>query len=320
MADTPVSPCCVASRDTPSTLKPTAAPMRRTGKPRRAPKGMVFITGGAFLMGTDDPVGFTSDGEGPIREITVSPFYMDETSVTNAQFSRFVKATDYKTEAENFGWSFVFHLFVPDKVARTVTQAVAQAPWWWAVQGAMWRRPEGPGSGVRDRMDHPVVHVSWNDASAYSEWAGKRLPTEAEWEIAARGGLDQKRYPWGDDLTPDGRHVCNIWQGDFPNTNTAEDGYVGTSPVSAYNPNGFGMYDPCGNVWQWQADWFSQTHHRTGARHDPAGPTAGTAKALRGGSHLCHDSYCNRYRVAARSANTPDSTTGNLSFRCAMDT
>jgi formylglycine-generating enzyme required for sulfatase activity len=168
-------------------------------------------------------------------------------------------------------------------------------------------------------LGHPVVHVSWTDASAYSQWAEKRLATEAEWEMASRGGLDQKRYPWGDELTPGGKHLCNIWQGEFPDRNTAEDGYVGTSPVRAFSPNGFGIYDPGGNVWQWQADWFSPTYHRSEARHDPRGPATGTAKAIRGGSYLRHDSYCNRYRVAARSANTPDSSTGNLGFRCAMD-
>ncbi len=319
MSDSPVAPCCAASRGATANSRPVAAAPGRTERPKRAPRGMAFVQGGSFMMGTDDREGFAADGEGPAREVTLSPFYMDETPVTNAQFTRFVKDSGYKTEAERYGWSFVFHLFVPPRVARTVTQSVAEAPWWRAVRGATWRRPEGPGSSVKDRTDHPVVHASWTDAYAYSQWAGKRLPTEAEWEMAARGGLDQKRYPWGDELLPDGRHLCNIWQGDFPDRNTAEDGYVGTSPVRAFGPNGFGIYDPSGNVWQWQADWFSPTHHRTGTRHDPRGPTTGTAKAIRGGSYLCHDSYCNRYRVAARSSNTPDSSTGNLGFRCAMD-
>jgi formylglycine-generating enzyme required for sulfatase activity len=280
---------------------------------------MAFVPGGEFRMGTDDREGFAADGEGPVREVTLSPYYMDETPVTNAQFGRFVKASGFKTEAESYGWSFVFHSFLPPEVARTVTQSVAEAPWWRAVRGATWRRPEGPGSNIKGRLDHPVVHVSWTDAAAYSQWAEKRLPTEAEWEMAARGGLDQKRYPWGDELTPDGKHLCNIWQGNFPDRNTAEDGYVGTSPVRAFSPNGFGIHDPSGNVWQWQADWFSPTHHRTGTRRDPRGPAAGNAKTLRSGSYLCHESYCNRYRVAARSSNTPDSSTGNLGFRCAVD-
>ena len=319
MSDVPASPCCSASRGTTVDARRVSAASTRTESPKRAPKGMAFVPGGEFMMGTDDREGFVADGEGPAREVTLSPFYVDTTPVTNAQFGRFVKASGYKTEAESYGWSFVFHIFVPPKVAPTVTQSVPEAPWWRAVRGATWRRPEGPGSNVKGRMDHPVVHVSWTDAHAYSQWAGKRLPTEAEWEMAARGGLDQRRYAWGDELTPDGRHLCNIWQGDFPDRNTAEDGYVGTSPVRAFSPNGFGIYDPSGNVWQWEADWFSPTHHRTGTRHDPRGPASGNAKAIRGGSYLCHESYCNRYRVAARSSNTPDSSTGNLGFRCAMD-
>ena len=277
---------------------------------------MVLVPGGAFLMGTEDSEGFPSDGEGPIREVRVDPFYIEVQAVTNARFSRFVKATRYKTEAEGFGWSYVFHLFVAPRAARSITQAVAEAPWWWPVRGACWRHPEGPGSNVKGRMDHPVVHVSWNDAAAYSEWAGKRLPTEAEWELAARGGLEQKTYAWGDDLTPDGEHRCNIWQGDFPDRNTSEDGHAGTAPTGSFPPNGYGLYNMTGNVWEWQADWFSATFHRDGPRDNPRGPQAGSARSLRGGSYLCHESYCNRYRVAARSANTPDSSTGNLGFRC----
>ena len=280
---------------------------------------MVHIPGGVFLMGADDDAGFADDGEGPVRQVEVSPFLMDETAVTNAQFGRFVRQTRYRTEAERFGWSFVFHSFVPRKVARTVTQAVSEAPWWWRVDGACWRRPEGPGSGIGRRMDHPVVHVSWNDAQAYCRWAGKRLPTEAEWEMAARGGLTGKRYAWGDDLTPDGRHMCNIWQGEFPERNTTEDGYAGTAPAKSFDPNGFGLYNVAGNVWEWQRDRFSPTFHRNGPRVDPVGPPSGGSRVIRGGSYLCHESYCNRYRVAARSANTPDSSTGNMGFRCVVD-
>ena len=212
---------------------------------------MAHIPGGAFLMGSDDGAGFPADGEGPVREVEVSPFFIDETAVTNAQFGRFVRATGYSTEAERFGWSFVFHSFVPPKLARSVTQAVADAPWWWKIDGANWRRPEGPGSGIGRRRDHPVIHVSWNDAQAYCRWAGKRLPTEAEWEMAARGGLEGRRYAWGDALTPDGEHKCNIWQGDFPNANTEDDGYVGVAPARSFDPNGFGLYNVSGNVWEW---------------------------------------------------------------------
>ena len=270
-------------------------------------------------MGAEDRSGFPADGEGPMREVELSPFFIDETAVTNAEFGRFVRATRYRTEAERYGWSFVFHLFVSKKIGREITQAVAEAPWWWRVDGASWRRPNGPGSGIGRLMDHPVVHISWNDAQAYCRWAGKRLPTEAEWEMAARGGLVGMTYPWGNDLTPDGTHMCNIWQGDFPDVNTSDDGFVGTAPARHFDPNGFGLYNVAGNVWEWQADWFSPTFHRDGPRVNPVGPTSGASRVIRGGSYLCHHSYCNRYRVAARSANTPDSSTGNMGFRCAAD-
>ena len=278
-----------------------------------------MLDGGKFLMGTEDDIGFPSDGEGPIREVKVGQFYIDECSVSNHEFEQFVRATNYRTEAERFGWSFVFHMFVPPKVRPTVTQAVAEVPWWWQVKGAYWRRPEGPGTNLKARWDHPVTHVSWNDAMAYCDWAGKRLLTEAEWEYAARGGLEQKRYFWGDELVPDGKHMCNIWQGNFPDENTAEDGYKGTAPARSYSSNGFGLYDVAGNVWEWTADWFDSAFHIDGPRDNPKGPPSGSSKTIRGGSYLCHDSYCNRYRVAARSANTPDSSTGNIGFRCAVD-
>ena len=171
-------------------------------------------------------------------------------------------------------------------------------------------------------MDHPVIHVSWNDAVAYCKWAGKRLPFEAEFEFAARGGLEQKRFAWGDELVPDGIHHCNIWQGDFPNKNSAEDGFQWTAPVKHYEPNGYGLYHMAGNVWEWSADWFSpswHTEHPSCASKNPKGPSKGTNKSMRGGSYLCHDSYCNRYRVAARTKNTPDSSTTNLGFRCVRD-
>lgn len=263
----------------------------------------VALPGGTFLMGSDDPVGFPDDHEGPVRQVEVGPFAIDAYAVTNDRFATFVDSTGYVTDAERFGWSFVFARFIPAPLRKASTR-VAATPWWCAVEGAAWFAPEGPGSEIAERLDHPVVHVSWTDANAFCRWADRRLPSEAEWEYAARGGLDQARYPWGDDLEPGGNYRCNIWHGRFPTHNTAEDGFVGTAPVDAFLPNGFGLHNVAGNVWEWCADWFDA--ERTG-------------RAMRGGSYLCHDSYCNRYRVAARTQSTPDSSTGNTGFRCVSD-
>ncbi len=325
-----LSPCCAAARPpyqapTPAhAARPTKRPATENGSSAenlntKNPNGMTLIPGGDFLMGTDDSDGFPADGEGPVRSVRLNPFYIDTCAVTNTRFDRFARDTGYKTDAERFGWSFVFHLFLRAKARATAKQAAAEAPWWWVVNGAYWRRPEGPGSNLKQRWNHPVTHISWNDASAYCDWAGSRLPTEAEWEFAARGGLTQKRYPWGDNLTPHGEPHCNIWQGAFPDHNTNEDGYKGTAPVTAYKPNGYGIYNIVGNVWEWTQDWFSPNFHISATRDNPQGPPSGQSKTIRGGSYLCHDSYCNRYRVAARTSNTPDSSTGNLGFRCARD-
>lgn len=261
---------------------------------------MVSLPGGEFRMGTDDVEGFPSDGEGPVRTVRVAPFRIDRRAVSNDEFAAFVAETGYVTETERIGWSYVFVRFLGRELRRVSPRPDA-TPWWAAVTGADWRHPEGPGSDVAERADHPVVHVSWHDAEAYARWAGKRLPTETEWEYAARGGHDQWRYPWGDELTPGGRHLANIWQGRFPVTNTAEDGYEGTAPVDAFPPNDFGLFNMAGNVWEWCADRW------------------GADRVTRAGSYLCHASYCNRYRVAARSHNAPDSSGGNTGFRCVRD-
>ncbi|MGW1547051.1 formylglycine-generating enzyme family protein [Streptomyces sp. NPDC002346] len=276
---------------------------------------MILLSGGEFLMGTDDSEGYLEDGEGPVRKVRVSPFLIDAHAVSNDRFATFVAATGYRTEAECIGWSYVFAGFLPAALRRVSPRPEA-TPWWCGVTGADWRSPEGPGSSLRCRGDHPVVHVSWNDAQAYCNWAGKRLPTEAEWEYAARGGLEQRRYPWGDELDPDGTFRCNIWRGRFPSRNTAADGYRGTCPVDAFEPNGHGLYNMAGNVWEWCSDWWSTGHGTAAPLVDPQGPATGASKAMRGGSHMCHASYCNRYRVAARTANAVDASGGNTGFRC----
>lgn len=296
---------------------PAIVPARRPSRVPARPADMVRLPGGVFLMGTDERAGYPADGEGPVRQVRVRPFWIDAHAVSNERFAAFAAATGHVTDAERFGWSYVFAGLLPADFPPT--RAVVQTPWWRQVEGADWRRPEGPHSDIRDRMDHPVIHVSWNDALTYCRWAGLRLPTEAEWEYAARGGLRQQRYPWGDHLTPKGRHRMNVWQGRFPDHDTGEDGYVGTAPVGAFPPNGYDLYNMTGNVWEWCADWFSPDWRQRGPRENPAGPPLGTHRVMRGGSYLCHKSYCYRYRVAARSANTPDSTTGNLGFRCARD-
>ena len=271
-----------------------------------------------FLMGTEAGDGFPADGEGPVREVSLSGFAIDQCAVSNDEFAAFVEDSGYVTEAEHFGWSFVFKNHVPKSAfKKQLVRTVPGLAWWYAVDRACWKRPEGPGSNVRKRGDHPVTHVSHADACAYSAWAGKRLPREAEWELAARGGLEQRIYAWGDELTPGGKHYCNIWQGRFPEHDRAADGYAGTCPVRAFPPNGNGLYNVAGNVWEWCADWFSPDYHLTASSTDPGGPPRGSNRVMRGGSFLCHRSYCNRYRVAARTSNSPDSSTANLGFRCA---
>ncbi|MEJ8640931.1 formylglycine-generating enzyme family protein [Streptomyces sp. MS1.HAVA.3] len=298
-----VRACCAAAREPAAALSvlpsPPADPPVSSATFSR--KGMVLLPGGTFRMGNEDEAANAHDGEGPVREVGVAPFHIDERAVSQIEFAAFVDASGYRTVAERLGWSYVFAgLLAPETVLAS--PAPAGTAWWRAVAGASWREPYGPGSTAED--GHPVVHVAWYDAAAYATWAGKRLPTEAEWEYSARGGLDQARYPWGDELTPGGQVRCNIWQGEFPLVTTKEDSWVGTVPVDAHEPNGYGLYNTVGNVWEWSADAFA--------------PGSGT-RAMRGGSYLCHDSYCNRYRVAARTGNTPESSSGNIGFRCAAD-
>jgi formylglycine-generating enzyme len=270
-------------------------------------------------MGDNLGDGSPADGEVPVHEVEVGPFTMDATTVTNAAFSEFVDATGYVTEAESFGFSAVFHLALAAPASDVMGPAPG-TPWWLGVRGATWRNPGGRFSDVAGLADHPVVHVSWNDAVAYCAWAGRRLPTEAEWEFASRGGVTGARFPWGDELRVDGGWRANIWQGDFPVTNTAEDGWVTTAPVRSFEPNSYGLWQTVGNVWEWCSDWFDPTYYRTAPSQNPSGPGRGAARVLRGGSYLCHDSYCNRYRNAARSSNTQDSSMGNTGFRTVAGT
>ena len=317
-ASVPHKTCCApsAAREVCSHAAPEPAGVAELSAAVRS--RMIALPGGSFLMGTDYPDGFPADGEGPVREVFVDAFSIDRYPVTNERFAEFVRATGYRTDAERFGWSFVFWSHIPKRrFPELVEDTVAAAPWWCKVRGARWDAPEGPGSAIRGREQHPVVHVSWADATAFAAWSGQRLPTEAEWEYAARGGLVQKLYPWGDKLRPGGQHMCNIWQGEFPDHDTGDDGYTGTCPVDAFPPNGFGLYSVTGNTWEWCADWFDADFHRTADQHNPQGPADGTARVMKGGSFLCHKSYCNRYRVAARTSNTPDSSTSNIGFRCA---
>jgi formylglycine-generating enzyme required for sulfatase activity len=211
----------------------------------------------------------------------------------------------------------VFAGLLPDDFEPT--RGVAQAPWWRQVYGADWAHPEGPQSNVDGRGDHPVVQVSWRDASAYCAWAGLRLPTEAEWEYAARGGLEGAVFPWGNDLEPGGEHRMNVWQGTFPTENSLDDGFLGTAPVDAFAPNRFGLHNMTGNVWEWCADWYDPSYYGRSPAQNPTGPERGSNHVMRGGSYLCHASYCGRYRVGARSGNGPDSSVGNLGFRCVAD-
>lgn len=276
------------------------------------------FAGGKVTVGTHDPA-IPADGEGLVRQVRVAPFAVDAWLVTNARFAAFVAATGYVSEGERLGWGVVFRPLLPDTAA--VPPSPGATPWWGVVPGACWHSPEGPGSDVLDRLDHPVVHLSWADARAFAAWAGGRLPTEAEWEHAARGGLgDAARFPWGDAEPDDDAFLpCNIWQGRFPDENTAADGWRGTSPVAAFAPNGAGLHDMAGNVWEWTADPFLIRSPAASAAARNALARRERQKVMKGGSFLCHRSYCYRYRIAARSGTAADSGASNTGFRLFHD-
>lgn len=304
--------CCTPGRPPHSRVERTPAEVANAPQP--AAHDELTLAGGRFRMGDVFGEGYPADGETPVHEVELDAFRMDTTAVTNAMFAAFVEETDYRTEAEIFGTSAVFHLLVQSPPGD-VLGAAAGAPWWLNVRGADWAHPSGLSSRWQDIPDHPVVHVSHNDALAYCAWAGRKLPTEAQWEYAARGGFDGMRYSWGNELTPGGEHRCNIWQGTFPERNTSADGFLGTAPVRSFPPNNYGLYEMAGNIWEWCSDWFLPKYYRNSPNSNPQGPTIGSGRVMRGGSYLCHDSYCNRYRVAARTANTPESSSGNCGFR-----
>jgi sulfatase modifying factor 1 len=295
---------------------------------RPTPEGMVWVPGGSFWMGSEE-----LDDARPVHRVEVDGFWMDRTEVTNAQFARFVGETGYVTVAQRtpapkdypdtppellVAGSIVFS---PPTVAVSLDQPLS---WWRYVAGADWRHPEGPGSTIEGKDDHPVVQVCWDDAVAYARWAGKRLPTEAEWEYAARGGLEQKRYCWGDELQPGGQHRANIWQGRFPSQNTAADGFPRTAPVGCFPPNGYGLLDMAGNAWEWCADWYRPDSYAFSPPSNPSGPASsidpdepGVPKRVqRGGSFLCSDTYCTRYLPGARGKGAPDSAASHVGFRC----
>jgi sulfatase modifying factor 1 len=336
--DAPAEPGSLATQ-----LPP--APAGGEAAPGPAPPGMVWVPGGEFTMGTDSDLGWPD--EKPAHRVRVGGLWMDETEVTNAQFRKFVGATGYVTTAEKPVDAAAILRQLPPGTPAPLPEKLAPGSlvftptagpvnlkdwrqWWTWTPGACWKYPEGPGSTITGRENHPVVHVSWDDAAAYAKWAGKRLPTEAEWEFAARGGLDRMPYVWGDEPPSDTAIHANIWQGAFPHKNTALDGYERTAPVKSYRPNGYGLYDMAGNVWEWCADWYDRDLYRTragqGVIDNPAGPERSSnparpfapQRSQRGGSFLCCDDYCSRYRPSARHGCSPDTGMAHVGFRCVM--
>jgi len=318
--------------------------LQSAGEAAEAPPGMKWIKGGEFIMGSDQPG--ARRNEQPVHSVKVDGFWLDEHSVTNAEFGQFVAATGYQTTAEKpVDWEEMKKQVAPgtQKPAEEMLQPgslVFSPPkgavdlgnmnaWWRWTPGASWRHPEGPGSTVAGREDHPVVHVSWDDAVAYAKWAGKRLPTEAEWEFAARGGFERKRFAWGDEFQLAGKFMANTWTGEFPHTNTRADGFERTSPVNAFPPNGYGLRDMGGNVWNWVSDLYRADAHALMAAeptcHNPQGPAtswnpghphSGAERVTKGGSFLCHVSYCESYRPSARRGTPPDTGMSHIGFRC----
>ena len=313
----------------------SAPPLVNTASaPVPAPEGMVWIPGGEFSMGCEDPE--MRDAR-PFHRVALDGFWMDQTEVTNAEFARFVKATGYVTVAERQLDSKDFpgvpaENLVPGSavfIPTTTATLNNHYQWWRYIAGANWRHPDGPESDLQGKDKHPVVHIAYQDAQAYAKWAGKRLPTEAEFEFAARGGLDRKRFVWGDEFKPENKFQANTFQGHFPEKNTGEDGFIGTAPVARFTPNGFGLFDMAGNVWEWTADWYRSDYYQTLAAttkvaRNPQGPAdsldpaepAAKKRVQKGGSFLCTDEYCTRYMPGARGKGEPDTGTNNVGFRC----
>jgi len=315
-----------------------------TERPGDAPEGMVWIPGDVFEMGTRD--GGSKQDEFPPHKVELDGFYIDVFEVTNAEFERFVTASGYVTAAEkkpDFSSvregskrteaKILPELNRPGSICMKqglkpgeIDPQLGAYGWWEYVPGANWRHPEGPESSIVDRMDHPVVHVSWHDVNAYCRWAGKRLPTEAEWEFAARGGLDGKTYPWGDERNPGGKWLNNIWQGAFPVKNDNEDGHLTTSPVGVFPKNGYGLFDMSGNVWEWCHDNYTADYYRDSPRRNPQGPKESydpdepdiLKRIQRGGSFMCSDTYCTGYRVTARMKGEEASGLYHTGFRCVV--
>lgn len=316
--------CCTAVRDKTKDHPQEAISTQATAEAitdhrylldHQIPLHIAEIEGGTALIGTDTPF-LAADEEAPLRRSKIKRFWMDATTVTNARFAQFVEATGYVTEAERYGDSFVFHGLLPED--DFFDKAVVAAPWWRAVEGACWYNPTGTRYPSRAKADHPVIHISWHDAMAFAKWAGGRLPNEAEWEHGARGGQGDVIFAWGNEEPDDSTQIfCNIWQGSFPDNNTTVDGHFGTAPVTAFSPNPYGLYQMCGNVWEWTSQAFktrSMSKRARSLHRDKTGH-----KITKGGSFLCHKSYCYRYRIAARSSNSPESTTSHQGFRLVYD-